>query len=216
MMEKETSFSEKVISFLSDFVFPKEALGRGYEDAFKDATHPDKPLPKNIPHYNHFIRVFSPSQKSELFYQSYKEGYELGYVDGLRKRVKLYENTPSESDKVVEEAASTISKNSSLENQTSMSNNSSSFAGQLDLTEKLIENLENLTDKLDRAQQSYAKKIDQLERAHLMKESINNLRESKHAELSSKVNALIQQVRERDIKYLEALKQAIEEAIAGI
>lgn len=215
-MEKENSFSEKMLSFLSDFVFPKEATARGYDDGFKAATHPDKPLPKDIPHYNHFIRTFSPSSKSELFYQSYKEGYDLGYVDGLRKRHKLYENTPSESDKVVEESASSISKNSSLENQTSMSNNSSSFAGQLDLTEKLIENLHNLTENLDRAQQSYSKKIDTLERAHLMKESIHKLREDKHAELSSKVHALIQQVRERDIKYLEALKEAIEDAIANI
>lgn len=207
-MAEDKSFFDKVGAFVSDFLSPKDATARGYADGLAAAMHEGEPLVKNIPHRVHAIRALSPSSNSQMFYDSYKEGYDIGYIDGLRKR----HNTQL----IIEDATPTTSNPSfSSTNTTASMSDKASYERQLELTQHLIKSLERLNENLDKAQKSYAQKIDNLERAGLMSNTIARLREDKHPDLKTKIDSLTQRISERDIKFLQGLERLIEEAISA-
>lgn len=207
-MAEDKSFFDKVSAFVSDFLSPKDATARGYADGWAAATHEGKPLIKDIPHRIHAIRALSPSSSSQMFYDSYKEGYDKGYMDGLRKR--------HDTQTIIEDTTPTKSNiNFSSNNATASMSDKASYERQLELTQQLIKSLERLNENLDKAQKSYAQKIDQLERAGLMSNTIARLREDKHPDLKTKIDSLTQRISERDIKFLQGLERLIEEAISA-
>jgi hypothetical protein len=216
-MEQESNFSDKFreavkesFSFIDACLFPKEASGRGYGDGIKDAMDG---VPKDTRTRVSFEYGLSPNSKRDLFWKSYHEGYHKGYDAGLAKRNGAYDAMPAAKTSETDSPAPPQNFSSKIHHS---SMNKASLEYQLEVTQQLIKTLHRLNENLDKAQNSYAKRIDQLENAGLMSNAITVLREDKHAELQSKIASLSERIRENDIKYLDALQGEISDSITDL
>jgi hypothetical protein len=212
-----TQFVDSVKSsfgFVRECIYPKEAYARGYADAVADATHEGEPIGKNTRIEIGLKYAFSISDRSrEHFWKSYHEGYNVGYTDGLRKRHQVFESKPAEN---VEKAESFSLSPPKISQTTGMSENKASLERQRNLTQELIDRLHRLNQNLDKVQKAYARKIGELEQAGLMSNYVTRFQEDKHEEVRAKIATIAQQIEGNDIRYLEIIRDKIQNGIDKI
>ncbi len=97
-----------------------------------------------------------------------------------------------------------------------MSENKASLEHQMQLAQELIDRLRRLNENLDKVQKAYSHKIGQLGHAGLMSNYVTRFREDKHAEVQAKIQNIAQQIEGNDIRYLEIIRDKLQDQIERI
>ena len=178
-------------------IFKGDFSEEGYNLGLDDATKGVKPVKKGVKfHWEMFKKGFRILNHNQAM-ATFSKGYELGFLDGLRKREGLYGNKKTEITKKTK----------------AMSNTPDNLKKQIELLYSFDTFLSNIQSNLSEVSVMYGNIIKDLYESGLVKEYADKLNEINYAEFKAKISSTNNWIEDNDKKYAKKVIGQVNDAI---
>lgn len=169
-----------------EYINPGDAYDKGYKCGIEDGKKNNK---RNAP-WREEIKYLTAVINREHFWKSFHEGYNVGYLDGQRIRNNVFNEQDNQTN------------NNNNSNAKNMSRQTS-FSHQIELLEDLKSYLHGFQERLAIVAEKYERQVNELYEGGMMDETFNDFHDNYVEETKAKIQALINQINDSDIPFVE-------------